>query len=98
MNPERRQALIDVNRERNRQNGLWDWVEHDHQRSPYLWRQMIVTQLERATLAHTEGDEACYRTSMVRAAALALAAVEAFDRAKNADGREADRRALETGS
>jgi hypothetical protein len=60
--------------ERLRQNDLWGGAEHDDLHGPRDWRFFICEHAERA------GTIRDYRKQMIRVAALAIAAVESYDR------------------
>lgn len=75
-------ALADVLAERERQEAKWGGPEHDDRHHPLHWCGFVGEHLARARKQRGHN----YRYQMVRVAALALAAVESFDR--RAGGRD----------
>lgn len=69
--------------ERNRQDRKWGGPEHDDKHSDRDWITFITKHLGMAVTWPFDEDQ--FRTQMVRVAALAVAAVEAVDRAKGTD-------------
>jgi NTP pyrophosphatase (non-canonical NTP hydrolase) len=78
------QPLLDVAAERVRQNGLWGRQDH----APKKWLAILVEEVgevaaeiitDAAIVGTTEGD--MYREELVHVAAVAVAAVESYDRA-----------------
>lgn len=68
-------AVYDVMKERHRQGLKWGGPEHDDEHTPDEWECFIVERI--APL--TDRDET-FRKRMVEVSALALAAIESFDR------------------
>lgn len=74
-------VMHDVAQERRRQDDEFGGASHNDQHQPAEWVAMIVKQLGK-TVAHCTEDQASreYRQRMVNVAALAVAAVESYDR------------------
>lgn len=70
----------DVLQECQRQDEKWGGPEHDDQHTDREWTAIVAEHLGRAGYAISEDDAVGYRRQMVRVAALAVAALEAFDR------------------
>lgn len=86
-------VLSEIVAERGRQDEQWGGPSHDDQHSQMDWMDYISQQVEKyAKNVITRGD--AYMSTpdahqrFVKIAALAVAALESFDR-KNADGRSA---------
>ena len=73
-------VIATVQSERLRQREDWG-DRHDDGHSAGDWTRFLVRHLGRAEQAIEDRDAATYRRQMVRVAALAVAAVEAHDRA-----------------
>uniref|UniRef100_A0A6H1ZNI6 Uncharacterized protein n=1 Tax=viral metagenome TaxID=1070528 RepID=A0A6H1ZNI6_9ZZZZ len=74
-------AISNVLCERRQQDGKWGEQNHD----PYVWLSILVEEVGEASKAMLEsrfsGNEMIrYRDEMVQVAAVALAAIESFDR------------------
>ena len=61
--------------ERNRQDEKWGGPEHDDTHTVAHWREFILDTLNRQYIGQLD-----YRECMVRVAALAVAAIESYDR------------------
>lgn len=72
-------VMLEICDERTRQDAKWGGPEHDAQHSPLTWAALVTRHAMRA--ADGSGTLPTFRKQMVRAAALALAAIEACDRA-----------------
>lgn len=68
-------VLIEVAQERQHQDEKWGGPEHDDGHSIEEWKNFINRELR----AYTFGDKN-HRDRMVRVAALAVAAIESYDR------------------
>jgi len=70
-------AVQEVIHERQRQDAKWGGPEHDDTHTPADWVSLMDDRL-----AYPEQAEGCdeYRKDMVEIAALAIAAIESFDR------------------
>lgn len=96
--PETALILGEIAAERMRQEVKWAesgpphygrWGAHDDQHGPRDWSSFIVEHLGRAVRAAEHGDlvghrDDSYRQRMVSVAALAVAAIEALDRNREA--------------
>ncbi len=71
--------------ERKRQDEQWGGARNDEKNSRNDWVSYIVYQLGKSTYG---GEK--FREAMVKVAALALAAIESYDRAKNRQSLLAD--------
>jgi hypothetical protein len=71
----RAEVLHDVFIERERQDIKWGGADHDDQHDSRSWRALIVSRTEREPLSRDDD-----RRLFVEMAALAVAAVEAYDR------------------
>lgn len=69
-------ALSNVLYERKRQDEKWGVQNHD----PLKWQAIILEELGEAAKELLENREWQYRDEMVQVAAVALAAIECFDR------------------
>lgn len=84
----------EIKAERERQDQQWGGTEHDREHPPDEWVMLIKAYLDKAPtgseLAHTNyADE--YRKRLIQVAALAVAAVEAWDCAQGAMSGESER-------
>jgi hypothetical protein len=70
-----RKILEDVRNERIYQNRKWGGREHDRLHTSSEWKQIIADCLQETRIQSTEE----YRLTLVKVAAVALAALEAFD-------------------
>lgn len=88
---ETERVLKEIRGERARQFAEWGWQpnngdrdlvahEHDDQHAPGDWTRFIVRHLGRAEQGIEDGDRYRYRDQLLRVAALAVAAIESFDR------------------
>lgn len=68
-------AVSDVVKERKRQDIKWGGPTHDDEHGPEDWERFIMKRIP----LESESDEA-FRVRMVQIAALAIAAIESFDR------------------
>ena len=66
--------------ERKDQDRTWGGAAHDDTHSGFDWIALIVKQLGRATESANDGDSQDFVFSMVRTAALAIAAIESVRR------------------
>lgn len=88
-------ATRDVLQERERQDSKWGEQNHD----PITWLAILTEEVGEASaealsirfggLMATENDAANYRAEMVQVAAVALAAIESFDRQAATPPKEA---------
>lgn len=69
-------ALEDVLVERALQDKIWGEQNHNHDH----WFTILGEEVGEACEASLEGDDYSYRREMVQVAAVALAAIECFDR------------------
>jgi hypothetical protein len=69
-------ALYDVYMERQRQDNKWGLQEH----MPDTWISILGEEYGEACAANNEKDGEQYRKELVETAAVAVAAVEAYDR------------------
>ena len=85
-------VLTEILEERVRQNEKWGGPDHDDQHEPAEWEAFVRQHLERGVWArqgkeerraHRQGRKDTWRAQLVRAAALAVAAVESHDRRTN---------------
>lgn len=76
-----RDVLEEIARERHNQDVQWGGLEHDDQHDPAEWLQFIDKQVYNARDACQHGTSDAYRSRLLKIAALAVAAVEAVDRA-----------------
>lgn len=79
MTPRLKIMIDDVLSERNRQDAKWGGIEHDITHSPNDWAAYVVRHLGRATIGAEIQDGREYRKRLVEVAALAVAAIEAYD-------------------
>lgn len=68
--------LDDVLEERRRQFNKWGQQDHDEDR----WMVILMEEVGECCKAIQEEDPANYREELVQVAAVAVAAIEAFDR------------------
>lgn len=86
VSPDRAAVLSDVAFEREQQDAKYGGEGHDDQHTPNDWIVLIARYASNAAAYPacnedwTEEDSARFRKNMVRAAALAVAAVEYIDR------------------
>ncbi len=64
--------------ERKRQDGKWGEQNHH----PLKWLAILAEEFGEASKAWLEGEGVKYRDELVHVAAVALAAIESFDRQK----------------
>lgn len=76
--PDESVALSNILYERKRQDDKWG--EQNHR--PLYWLAVLGGEFGEACKAQIEGNLLRYRNEMVHVAAVALAAVESFDRGK----------------
>lgn len=69
-------ALLDVARERDRQDKKWGVQNHDDA----WWYVILGEEFGEVGKAIYEGDPEAYRAELVQVAAVAVAAIESFDR------------------
>jgi hypothetical protein len=69
-------VLDNIRAERHRQDAKWGGPEHDDEHDPLHWCGFVGEHLARAR----KERGVIYRYQMIRVAALAIAAVESFDR------------------
>jgi hypothetical protein len=74
-------VLDEVQAERQRQDEKWGGPEHDSEHEMDEWLNLLNARRGLALHARYHGDSADYRRRLIQIAALAVAAVEAFDRA-----------------
>lgn len=77
-------ALVSVIEERQRQDAKWGGPEHDDAEPPMAWVDYVTRYASWAGMMALMGGaegKAKYRRRMMQTAALAVAAVEAYDRA-----------------
>jgi len=80
-------ALQDVLAERERQDLKWGVQNHEHLR----WLAILGEEVGETNSAVLESNAMQYRTEMVEVAAVALAAVECFDRRAETWGAAVER-------
>lgn len=73
-------ALNEVADERARQDAQWGGPAHDDGHGPSDWRGLLGEHVGRLVVVHGQAS-ADYRERLVKIAAIAVAAVEAHDRA-----------------
>lgn len=76
-----RKVLDEVDLERERQDDKWGGAEHDDELSPEYFVQLIQDYAGWSRVMAGMGSMQKYRRRMVQVAALAVASVEAVDRA-----------------
>lgn len=76
----REYILREVETERQCQDHLWGGPAHDDRHAPADWLSILVRHLGLAAGDCAEIDPGRYRKQLVRVAAVAVAAAEAFDR------------------
>jgi hypothetical protein len=69
-----------IDAERERQDEQWGGPDHDDRHGWEEWTWFIQKQLNIARSRVEKGDEAEYRRRLVNIGALAVAAIESFDR------------------
>lgn len=69
--------------ERRRQDEKWGGEVHDDRHSPEDWMMIIDHYLNRVLSATRKNNSEEYRKSLIRVAAVAIAAIEAEDRKTN---------------
>lgn len=74
--------LCDVSIERDRQDAKWGGAKHDDIHTMAEWARLICAYAAWAEVMHGLGSADKCRRRLVQVAALAVAAVEALDRAK----------------
>lgn len=74
------QAFSDVLAERKKQDAKWEELRDEGEMDGYGWVSLISDERRRADTADSLSDLIGYRASMVKIAALAIAAVEWLDR------------------
>lgn len=78
------QIWDEISKERARQDAIWGGAEHDDKQSPKDWINYTDQYLTEAAISlQADHDESVYRRKMIQVAALAVAAVESYDRKKN---------------
>ena len=76
--------FAEIDTERERQDGMWGH-EFDDKNNPNDWVTFVTRYLSRAadeTVSRLEDIEKFYRLNMLKAAAITVAAIEAFDRSQ----------------
>lgn len=76
--PIRRRVLMQIARERTKQEHKWGGAEHDAKHTHHDWTAIIVREM--ASAVFTDAGEPEFRMAMLKVAAVAAAAVEAADR------------------
>jgi len=76
----REQALIDVEKERERQDEKWGGANHDDDHTPDFWVQLIKNYAGWAQVMAGMDSPHKYRKRMIQVAALAVAAAGGMDR------------------
>jgi len=76
----REQALIDVAKERERQDEKWGGANHDDDHTPDFWVQLIKNYAGWAQVMAGMDSPDKYRKRMIQVAALAVAAAGGMDR------------------
>ena len=78
-----KQSVLDeVSKERAIQDAQWGGAAHDDKHTEPEWIAILARHLGLAANDEAEEEPTRFRRQMVRLAAVAVAAVEAFDRAK----------------
>ena len=78
-NQERWTKIIgDIARERDRQDLQWGGAAHDDEHIPYDWQGFIEKQCRRLCSGAIPAND--YREHLVKIAAIAVAAIESYDR------------------
>jgi hypothetical protein len=70
----------EIQAERQQQDEQWGGPDHDDNHMMWDWYGLIVARADRAAQADQDGEYAAYRRRLIQTAALAVAAVESFDR------------------
>lgn len=70
--------LQEIEDERSKQDAKWGGPSHDDTHTVYEWGLFIHQQIQRY-----DKERSNFRSSMVRIAALAVAAIESYDRLKD---------------
>lgn len=71
----------EIREERAHQDTKWGGAQHDDQHHPHDWLTYLVGHLGRAWSYPFEPD--VYRRQLIRVAALAVAAIESYDRRRS---------------
>jgi hypothetical protein len=77
-------VLSEIADERRRQDELWGGSYHDDEHGEYEWIDIIDHYVDQARFA-TRSPAKDYRTELVKVAALAVAAIESYDRKQKGD-------------
>lgn len=80
-------ALNEVRAEREYQNGKWGTVSDDTKNTPFHWLAWITKYASGFANGTWKPDTNVFRTSMVKVAAIAVAAVESIDRQRSRNGK-----------
>lgn len=83
MRTQQEEVFAEVAREREAQDYQWGGPKHDDEHVGQDWCDFIAKQLKDARLADrnpTHAKKGQYRRRMVKVAALAIAAIESYDR------------------
>jgi hypothetical protein len=71
--------------ERMLQDKKWGGPTHDDTHTQMDWTQFIIDKVQQSIMPASHGDDAEWRRRMVQIAALALAAVQSYDRIEYAE-------------
>ena len=80
--PETELIFVEVQAERDLQDLLWGVQEHP----PFMWLSILGEEFGEVCKAANESALRDYRSELVQVAAVAVAAIEAYDRATGYDG------------
>lgn len=83
-NPNVSRVLLDILKERDRQNEKWGGPEHDDTHGAVAWIAILVNQVSMVKLEDLRGT---FYAAMIRVAAVAIAAAESY---KRKDGMQRD--------
>lgn len=83
----REKIYAEVDRERARQDTEWGGPEHDDSHDASAWGEFVTKHIARAMSEPVDNVGPIFRQQMIRVAALAVAAVEWFDRWEARQGR-----------
>lgn len=85
---ERRQKIFgEINRERDYQDGKWGHESDDTKNTPFHWVTWIVKYATMFTNGTWKPEVNAFRFSMLKAAAICVAAIESLDRQREERGK-----------
>jgi hypothetical protein len=80
----------EIKAERDYQNGKWGTLSDDNENTPWMWASYIAqyaTRWMRGAFVINRDDTVKFRESMIKTAAIAIAAVESLDRQQEESGK-----------